>query len=463
MSSRHAQQAGAAQPFLTAPVGRLFVSNALPMAIVLSLGGLLNAVDGVFVGRFVGPDALAAVSALFPLVMLTTALSALVGGGLSSRMARHLGAGQHAAAFDDLRAARALALVIGFGLMALFLTCGRPLAAALTGGSTRVAQLSHDYLRVIALAAPLQLLLGVYADASRTEGRAALVARLSVVMNLVNIAANAVLIAGCGLGVAGSALGTLLAQAVGLVLLVAARRRAVRGLPTPPRPGAIPAQAWRSILLLGVPVSLGLLGTVVVSATVILALRTAPDRETTLAAYGIVTRLMGLAFLVQMAMALAVQTIVGHHLGAGLPQRAAACVRLGMVAAAAWCLCVVVVLLAGGAELGWWFTPSREVAHDVARILHAQLLFYVCSGPLLVLALSVQAAGRAREAALLTLLKPWVLTPGLVLICVASWGSRALWWAFPLADAMLLCAVVVVWRLRRGRGPVGDATGEGTP
>ena len=80
MSSRHAQQAGAAQPFLTAPVGRLFVSNALPMAIVLSLGGLLNAVDGVFVGRFVGPDALAAVSALFPLVMLTTALSALVGG-----------------------------------------------------------------------------------------------------------------------------------------------------------------------------------------------------------------------------------------------------------------------------------------------------------------------------------------------------------------------------------------------
>jgi Na+-driven multidrug efflux pump len=56
-----------------------------------------------------------------------------------------------------------------------------------------------------------------------------------------------------------------------------------------------------------------------------------------------------------------------------------------------------------------------------------------------------------------------VLTPGLVLICVALWGSRALWWAFPLADAMLLCAVLVVWRLRRWRGPIGDATREGTP
>lgn len=50
-------------PFLTAPIGRLFWSNALPMAVVLSMGGILNVVDGIFVGRFIGPEALSAVDA----------------------------------------------------------------------------------------------------------------------------------------------------------------------------------------------------------------------------------------------------------------------------------------------------------------------------------------------------------------------------------------------------------------
>ncbi|WP_256714964.1 MATE family efflux transporter [Rhodovulum sulfidophilum] len=75
-------------PFLTRPIGRLFLSNALPMAVVMSMGGLLNVADGIFVGRFVGPQALAAVSLAFPVVMLLTALTTLAGGGMSSLIGR---------------------------------------------------------------------------------------------------------------------------------------------------------------------------------------------------------------------------------------------------------------------------------------------------------------------------------------------------------------------------------------
>ncbi len=88
MSVRHASQQ--ANPFLTAPIGRLFLSNAFPMAVVMSMGGVLNVVDGVFVGRFIGSDALAAVSLAFPFAMVLSALTVLVGGGMSSLMARHL-------------------------------------------------------------------------------------------------------------------------------------------------------------------------------------------------------------------------------------------------------------------------------------------------------------------------------------------------------------------------------------
>ena len=99
-------------PFLTAPIGRLFLSIALPMAVVMSMGGILNVVDGVFVGRFIGAEALAAVSLAFPAVMLMSALATLAGGGMSSLLARSLGTGDRIAAARVFAGAHGLALLI---------------------------------------------------------------------------------------------------------------------------------------------------------------------------------------------------------------------------------------------------------------------------------------------------------------------------------------------------------------
>ena len=79
MSSEHASQ----NRFLTAPIGRLFVTNALPMMVMMLMSGMLSVVDAAFLGHFVGPDALAAVSLVFPILMVTIAFSTL---GVPSRM-----------------------------------------------------------------------------------------------------------------------------------------------------------------------------------------------------------------------------------------------------------------------------------------------------------------------------------------------------------------------------------------
>ena len=52
--------------FLTVPIGRLFLSNAVPMILVMSMGGLLNLFDAAFLGHYVGAEALPAVSLGFP-------------------------------------------------------------------------------------------------------------------------------------------------------------------------------------------------------------------------------------------------------------------------------------------------------------------------------------------------------------------------------------------------------------
>lgn len=315
MSVRHALHQD--NPFLTAPIGRLFWSNALPMAVVMSMGGILNVLDGIFVGRFIGAEALAAVSHAFPVAMVLAATSTLVGGGMSSLMARDLGAGDREAAGRLFAGAHGLVLTISAGAIALWAVIGGPFVETMVG-EPRIAGLALDYLRIVILGLPVQLLLGLHADALRNEGRASVIAGLSVLVNLMNIAANWLGIVVLGLGIAGSALGTVAAQAIGLALLVAVRGRSGNLLPL-----SVLHQSWLAgwlrIARLGLPLCLSFIGIAVSASVVMLALRlhAGGDRTTLVAGYGVVTRLMGFAFLPQMAIALATQSISGNNAGAG--------------------------------------------------------------------------------------------------------------------------------------------------
>jgi Na+-driven multidrug efflux pump len=85
--------------FTYGPLGAVFAKTALPIIFVMGMNGLLAVVDAVFLGIFVGPDALGGVTLMFPLYMLIVALATLVASGMSSLHARHLGARQ----FDEAR------------------------------------------------------------------------------------------------------------------------------------------------------------------------------------------------------------------------------------------------------------------------------------------------------------------------------------------------------------------------
>ena len=446
MSVRHAVQQD--NPFLTAPIGRLFLSNAISMAVVMALGGIFNVIDGIFVGRLIGPQALAAVSLAFPVAMVLPALSTLVGGGMSSLMARHLGAGDRAAAGRVFAGAHGLALATSVGLIVLSTLIGMALIDILAAGNFTVAGLAQDYLRIILLGAPVQLLLGLHADALRNEGRAGLIAALSVAVNLINIGANWLGIVVFDLGISGSALGTVVAQAIGLALLIRVRAHNSNLLSLAVLRAESWCSGWGQIVRLGLPLCLGFIGIAWAAGVVILTLRLHSETgfDTIVAAYGVVTRLLGFAFLPQMAIALTIQSITGNNAGAGRHDRAQAALRLAMGAAFIWCLALVLVGLFAGDTLGGWFSDDPAVARAVPQILQPMMLLYAASGPILVLALHLQALGQPERTAALTLAKPWLLTPGLVVALSAVIGVPGIWLAFPMADAVVLMLAVLIGR-----------------
>ncbi|WP_422375126.1 MATE family efflux transporter [Roseibium sp.] len=443
-----------ANSFTHGPIGPTLLKTAGPIILVMSMNGFLTVADAVFLGIYVGPDALSAVTLMFPAYMLLAALATLVSSGMSSLLARHLGGNRFEEARAVFAGAHGLALMAGLGLIVLLLLFGRMATLAAADGAAEIAGMSYVYLAITIGFSPLMFVLSVNSDALRNEGHVMLMAALSLSVSIGNLALNYVLIALLELGVAGSALGTVLAQALALVFLIGFRLRGHTVL-SPRDVFAKPLTSdWRAILALGAPQSLSFLGIALGSAATIAVLQrfAADGYEATVAAFGVTTRIMTFAYLPLLGLSMAFQTMIGNNAGAQLWQRTDATLRLGLGLAFGYSLALQVLLTFGAPWIGLAFVDDADVIREVGRILPVMVAMYFAAGPLFVVATYFQALGDARRAALLSLVKPYAFLLPLLVSLPLGFGELGIWLAGPVAEGLLigLTAITLMEAARSG-------------
>jgi putative MATE family efflux protein len=289
---------------------REIVRLAVPAFLALVAEPLFLLADSAIVGHL-GTPQLAALGIASAVLGTLVSLCIFLAYGTTASVARQVGAGNQAGALAQ--GIDGLWLAAGIGTVATVVVL--PLTApvvGLFGPGARVASLAATYLHLALLGAvPLLLMLaatGVLRGLQDT--RTPMV--VAVVGNVANVVLNVCLVYGAGLGIAGSALGTLLAQlgsAVALVLVVA---RAARRESTPLRPD-LPGirQAGRA----GVPL---IMRTLMLRASLLVmtyaAARLGDDDLATMQLA--LTIWTFLAFTLD-AVAIAAQAITGRYLGAG--------------------------------------------------------------------------------------------------------------------------------------------------
>lgn len=436
--------------FLQGDLSSLFARTALPIIAIMLMNGLLTVVDALFLGVFVGADALGAVTLVFPAFMLMVALSSLISAGMSSLLARHLGAGRQAQAQAIFVAAQGLALLISLMVMALYLLWGASFTDAAAQGRAELAQMALTYLRIVVFASPLMFSLSVQGDALRNEGRAGWMAMMGLVVTLSNMLFNYLLIVVFELGVAGSAYGTAAAQCLALSLIFGLRLRGGTRLRlhwrTGYQQGVELRRSWGGIIKLGAPPSLAFFGMALISAAIITSLNAfnTPNYAATVSAYGIVTRLMALCFMPLLGLSQALQTICGYNHGAKLWQRSDDSLRLGLSIALCYGLVVELTLVFFAEPIGRLFVADALVVAEVGRILPMMVALYLLSGPMLILGAYFQSLGDAGRAALFSLTRPYLLTLPLLLLLPVLFGERGIWLAMPAAEALMLVIALLV-------------------
>lgn len=439
-----------ANPFTHGSLAQIYVKTALPIIFVMCVSGLVSVFDAMFLGYYIGTDALAAVTLMFPAHMFMVALSTLVSNGMSSVASRSLGANDITLAREAFIGAHGLAMVVSCCLIPIFMAFGKPMAMLSAGQNEELAEMGFEYLRVIVLFSPLAFLLSVNLDGLRSEGRVAFMVALTFLVSIANIIFNYLLIVIFDAGVIGAAYGTVLAQGIALLVVVKYRLSGKTQLGYSPILHHPPFEHWKNIILLGAPQSLGFIGQALGSVAVISALQwmEISNYSKTVSAYGVSIRILTFAYLPLLGLSFSMQTISGNNFGAGLWHRSNSSLKIAIAVAAMYCGAIQITLTEFSGEIAELFLVDAAAISEFSRIIPVMTLMYVFVGPHMILAAYFQAVGSARKAAILSLAKPFIFIVPMVLILPFWFGENVIWLALPLAELMLL--VVTIWVLLLG-------------
>ncbi|MDG9682829.1 MATE family efflux transporter [Streptomyces sp. DH18] len=428
---------------------REIIALAVPAFGALVAEPLFVMVDSAVVGHL-GTPQLAGLGIAAALLMTAVSIFVFLAYATTAAVARRVGAGDLPAAIRQGMDGIWLALLLGAAVVALAVPTA-PWLVDVFGASDTAAPYAITYLRISILGIPAMLV--VLAATGVLRGLQDTRTPLYVAIGgfTVNAALNVTLVYGAGLGIAGSAWGTVIAQvgmaAVYLVVVIRGARR--HGASLRPDAAGIRASAQAGVPLLIRTLSLR---AVLMIATAVAARLGDVD----IAAHQIILSLWSLTAFALDAIAIAGQAIIGRYLGANDEKGAReACRR--MVEWGLGCGIVLGILIVLARPL---FIPLFTSDPSVKDTLLPALLVVAVSQPIagvvFVLDGVLMGAGDGRYLAWAMLVTLAVFAPVALLVPSLGGGLTALWWAMTL---MMAVRLVTLWlRTRSGRWIVTGAT-----
>ena len=430
------------------PIDRELLRLALPALGALAAEPVFLMADSAIVGHL-GTAQLAGLSVASAVLLNAVMLCVFLAYGTAATVARRAGSGDVRAALTQGIDGIWLAVAIGVALAAI----GLPLAPTLVhlfGTSDAATPYAVVYLRISLLGVPSMLVVLAATGVMRglKDTRTPLV--VTAVAALANIVLNLLLVYPVGLGVAGSALGTVLAQtgAAGCLAAVVVRRARESGAPLQPDRAGVLAAARAGVPLLARTALLRL-------ALLWMTFVAAAQGDVALASHQIAYTLWFLLAMAPEAFAIAGQAMVGHALGASDRMGA----RLIARHAIRWGLGVGLVFAALLVALRAVYLPLFSSDPAVQDLAWSLVVVVAATQPVgaavYVLDAILIAAGDGRFLAWSMLLAALVFVPLAGIVLVTDAGVVALWWALV---GWLLARLVAIWlRYRSGSWLRADA------
>lgn len=420
---------------------KAIVKLGVPLIAGMFIMVLYNLVDTYFIGLMHDDYQLAAVNLAYPVMMISIAISNMIGTGASSLIARSLGAqdrekADHTVTVGFVLTAVNSVIVTAVGLLFL------PAIVTGLGAKSNTYGYTEQYVSVILVGSLFTMGSYTFGQLLRSEGSVKQSVMGMIAGTVTNIILDPVFIFALGMEIRGAAIATILgngvSMAVSLWFYISGRtllKPAVKYI----RPTA---EILKEIFWVGVPATLETLLTsfaYIVNNNLAVAYG-----ELTVAATGIAQKILSLGNYIYQGFAAGTQPIMGYNYGAKNYRRMLAVLKAGVLVVSGT---EAVVMAVYGVFAPWLigiFTESVEVIAIGSQVLRAIMCILPFVGAVSMSRMSFQAMGKPQFAFGITLVRQLILYVPLLLLLNRIWGFHGMIWAQPVTEVIMMAVSVTL-------------------
>lgn len=436
----------------TSPITRLLVKYSIPAIIASVAVSLYNIIDSIFIGRGVGPMAIAGLAITFPLMNLVTAFCMLISAGGSAISSIYLGQGNRDKATATVNNVMLLCVVNSVFFGALFLIFLDPILR-LFGADDETISYASEFMRVILWATPLTFIFIGLNNLMRATGYP----RKAMISALVSVAVNIVLapifIYKLHWGIGGAAMATVCSQGVAFLWVLwhfISRKSYIHfDLKLP----WFDWQIVKKIYAIGLsPFFMNVTACVVVVFLNKALIEYGGDAgNLAIGAYGILNRVTMIFVMITFGVSQGMQPILGFNWGAGKWDRVKSTLMRGIwigfaITSTGWA-----VTHFFPDEISSMFTVDPQliaIARDGFRIY---FMFYPVVGIQIIIQNYYQSIGKPKISIFLSLTRQLVFLLPFLFTLPRVWGLDGVWASMTGSDlaAFLVAAATLLVTIRR--------------
>ena len=409
---------------------------ALPVLLGMLFQRIYNFADVYIVGKFLGDDALAAVSIAGSGMYLLQSVMMGLTTGVSVVIAQYYGAKEEQKVTETFVTSIYVAAGSALLITIIGVIGAKPLLCALQT-SDDLMQDAWVYLVTIFAGSIGTMLYNWISAVLRSLGNSVVPLIFLVISSALNIVLDILFIAGIPMGVAGAALATVLAQVISGVLCLLYAFKILPMLRLSKEKMHMDAGIAKLILIYGVPT--GLQMSIISISDMTLQAMINTYGTALVVAYGVSTKVEGLGWQMADAIGTSLGTFVGQNVGAGNLDRVKKGVRCAylMDIICYGIFCPVIWFFAS--PIMQAFTQNTDAIRCGIEYIRIFSGFFVIGGFLVIYHIILRAAGDVKVTVLMGVSE--VITRiGFTFLFSACFGYYGLWWVSPLTWC---CAALV--------------------
>ena len=430
---------------LTENPWKLMISLSVPAILGQFIVGLYAFVDSIYVGQMVGTDAMSAVSAASPFVLVNNAIAVLVGIGSGSVLSRAVGK-KDQEIIDKIMGNLAFLVIMLSSLVMLVGITFAPKLLSLSGASGEVLEMGVSYLRTVYLGSIFVNFMQGANMVIRAEGRMGTAMGIMAAGAILNIILDPVFIVLLpSRGPQAVAIATVISQ---FIQAMATLVYFLKKSPVVRFHGIKPAKELNpEIISVGASAMLMQI-MMLVQMTVVYntAVRFGGDNQ--IALMGAAQRVMQLAFVPIWGMSQGMQPAVGTNFGAKEYERVRKLTNVFIIGSTCLASIFFLIIEIFPIQILSAFITDINIVETGLRNFRLMYCIFPTYGLLIMVVTYFQSLGKAKKAGLLVILRQLMLVVPLVLILPHLLGGNVLgvWLALPLNDIIILLVALVLIR-----------------